>query len=112
MKVKWATNENVIDCGIFLMMHMEQYDGETAKNWNLDLPKEGREQEIQIIKLRIKYATKMLMHELNIHREKMSEEAFEFARKYTDKAMKQEMIMAELEKKKKEQAAERVASAK
>ncbi|PWA75107.1 hypothetical protein CTI12_AA228290 [Artemisia annua] len=91
---------------------MKKYDGETAKNWNLELPKEGREQEIEIIKIRIKYATKMLMHELNIHREKMSEEAFEFARKYTDKAMKQEMIREEIEKKKKEQAAERVASAK
>ncbi|PWA77955.1 hypothetical protein CTI12_AA221260 [Artemisia annua] len=54
MKVKWATKENVIDCGIFLMMHMEQYDVETAKNWNLELPKEGREQEIEIIKIIIK----------------------------------------------------------
>ncbi|PWA41512.1 Peptidase C48, SUMO/Sentrin/Ubl1 [Artemisia annua] len=54
MKVKLATKENVIDCGIFLMMHVEQYDGETAKNWNLELPKEGREQEIEIIKIRIK----------------------------------------------------------
>ena len=112
MKLKWATKENVVDCGIFLMMHMEQYEGETAKNWNLDIAKEGRDQEIEIIRIRIKYATKILMHELNIHREKMSEEAFEFARKHPDKAMKQDMIREQMEKKKKEQAAERVASAK
>ena len=65
MKVKWATKENVIDYGIFLMMHMEQYGGETAKNLNLEFPKEGKEQEMEIIRLRIKYDTKMLMHELN-----------------------------------------------
>ena len=41
----------------------------------------------------------------------MGEETFEFARKYTDKAMKEEMIRAEIEKKKKEQAEEHVASA-
>lgn len=111
MKVKWATKENVIDCGIFVMMHMEHYGGETANNWNLEFPKEGREQEMEIIRMRIKYATKMLMHELNIHRQKMSEEGFEFAQKYTDKALKQQMIREEIEKKKKEQAAERVASA-
>lgn len=111
MKMKWATKENVIDCRIFVMMHMEHYGGENQKNWNLDFPKEGREQEIQIIKLRMKYATKMLMHELNIHRQKMSEETFEFARKNTDKAMKEKMIRAEIEKKKKEQAEEHVASA-
>ena len=111
MKLKWATTENVIDCGIFLMMHMEHYGGESAKNWTLEFPKEGKEQEMEIIKLRVKYATKMLMHELNIHKEKMSDEAFEFARKYTDKAEKQEMIKEAIDKKKVEQAQDHVASA-
>ena len=111
MRVNWATKENVIDCGIFVMMHMEHYNGETAKNWNLEFPKEGKDQEMEIIKIRIKYVTKMLMHDLNIHREKMNQEAFEFAAKYTDKAAKQQMIREAIDKKKKEQAADHVASA-
>ena len=111
MRVNWATKENVIDCGIFVMMHMEHYNGETAKNWNLEFPKEGKDQEMEIIKIRIKYVTKMLMHDLNIHREKMNQEAFEFAAKYTDKAAKQQMIREAIDKKKKDQAADHVASA-
>lgn len=111
MKVNWATKENVIDCGIFVMMHMEHYNGETAKNWKLEFPKEGREQEVEIIKIRIKYVTKMIMHDLNIHKEKMNLEAFEFAAKYTDKAAKQQMIREAIERKKKEQAEDHVASA-
>ena len=111
MKLNWGTKENVIDCGVFLMMHMEHYEGETAKNWKLEFPKEGADQEMAIIRMRAKYATKMLMHELNIHREKMSEETHEFARTYTDKALKQKMIRDAIDKKIEEQAKEHVKSA-
>ncbi|PWA63421.1 hypothetical protein CTI12_AA349270 [Artemisia annua] len=112
MKLKWATKQNVIDCGVFVMMHMEHYGGEALKNWKFDFPKEGNNQELEIIRMRIKYATKMLMHELNIHRGMINEEAFEFAKKHTDKAMMQKMIREEIDKKKEEQAREHVASAK
>nr|GFA81369.1 hypothetical protein [Tanacetum cinerariifolium] len=29
---EWGTNENNTDCGVFLMMHMENYNGENARN--------------------------------------------------------------------------------
>ncbi|GJW40275.1 ulp1 protease family, C-terminal catalytic domain-containing protein [Tanacetum coccineum] len=32
IRPKWGTTENDTDCGIFLMMHMEHYKGETEKN--------------------------------------------------------------------------------
>nr|GEY28726.1 ulp1 protease family, C-terminal catalytic domain-containing protein [Tanacetum cinerariifolium] len=32
LRPKWGTKENDTDCGIFMMMHMEHYNGETAKN--------------------------------------------------------------------------------
>nr|GEW56449.1 hypothetical protein [Tanacetum cinerariifolium] len=35
IRPKWGTIENDRDCGIFMMMHMEHYNRETAKNWNL-----------------------------------------------------------------------------
>ncbi|PWA77952.1 hypothetical protein CTI12_AA221230 [Artemisia annua] len=112
MKLKWGTKQNVIDCGVFVMMHMEQYGGETLKNCKFDFPKEGQDQELEIIRMRIKYATKMLMHELNIHREKINQETFEFASNNTDKALMQSMIREEIDKKQEEQAKDHVASAK
>nr|GEV16643.1 ulp1 protease family, C-terminal catalytic domain-containing protein [Tanacetum cinerariifolium] len=32
LRPKWGTKENDTDCGIFLMMHIEYYNGKTAKN--------------------------------------------------------------------------------
>ncbi|PWA36928.1 hypothetical protein CTI12_AA594900 [Artemisia annua] len=86
MKLKWGTKQNVIDC--------------------------GQDQELEIIRMRIKYATKMLMHELNIHREKINQETFEFASNNTDKALMQSVIREEIDKKQEEQARDHVASAK
>ncbi|GJV99077.1 putative reverse transcriptase domain-containing protein [Tanacetum coccineum] len=59
--VKWGTKENDIDCGIFLMMHIEHYNGETAKNWNLEFPKEKERNTFDIIKMRVRLATKILI---------------------------------------------------
>ncbi|PWA54497.1 ulp1 protease family, C-terminal catalytic domain-containing protein [Artemisia annua] len=112
MKLKWGTKQNVIDCGVFVMMHMEEYGGEALKNWKFDFPKEGQDQQLEIIRMRIKYTTKMLMHELNIHREKINQETFEFASKNTDKALMQSMIREEIDKKKEDQDRDHVASAK
>ncbi|PWA39607.1 hypothetical protein CTI12_AA570290 [Artemisia annua] len=47
MKLKWGTKQNVIDCGVFIMMHMEPYGGEALKNWKFEFPKEGKEQELR-----------------------------------------------------------------
>ncbi|GJX68543.1 peptidase C48, SUMO/sentrin/Ubl1 [Tanacetum coccineum] len=32
LRPKWGTKENNTDCGVFLMMHMENYNGENARN--------------------------------------------------------------------------------
>ncbi|GKD51079.1 ulp1 protease family, C-terminal catalytic domain-containing protein [Tanacetum coccineum] len=75
IRPKWGTTENDTDCGIFLMMHMEHYNGETANNWNLEFPTEKQGNTLDIIKMRVRLATKILSHEINIHREKISTEA-------------------------------------
>ncbi|GKE34683.1 ulp1 protease family, C-terminal catalytic domain-containing protein, partial [Tanacetum coccineum] len=75
IRPKWGTKENDIDCGIFLMMHMEHYNGETAKNWNLEFPEEKEGNTVDIIKMRVRLATKILSREINIHQEKISTEA-------------------------------------
>ncbi|PWA47024.1 hypothetical protein CTI12_AA503260 [Artemisia annua] len=92
-------------------MHMENYNGETATKWNLGFPTEEENQTIDLIKMRVKYATKMLMHEVNKNRAMMSENAHQFARQYTDKDEKQKMIKENIKKKKAEQDAQHVPSA-
>ncbi|PWA54501.1 ulp1 protease family, C-terminal catalytic domain-containing protein [Artemisia annua] len=111
MKLKWGTKNNEVDCGVFVMMHMENYNGETATKWNLGFPTEEENQTIDLIKMRIKYATKMLMHEVYKNRAMMSEKAHQFAREYIDKDEKQKMIKENIKKKKAEQDAQNVASA-
>ncbi|GKC31198.1 ulp1 protease family, C-terminal catalytic domain-containing protein, partial [Tanacetum coccineum] len=108
---KWGTTENNTDCGIFLMMHMEHYNGETAKNWNLEFPTEKQGNTLDIIKMRVRLTTKILSHEINIHREKTSTEAQEFARLNTDKDSRKKMINEAIKKKKEKQESEKVQSA-
>ncbi|PWA90327.1 ulp1 protease family, C-terminal catalytic domain-containing protein [Artemisia annua] len=59
MKLKWGTKNNEVDCGVFVMMHMENYNGETATKWNLGFPTEEENQKMELIKMRVKYATKI-----------------------------------------------------
>nr|GEU60934.1 hypothetical protein [Tanacetum cinerariifolium] len=60
----------------------------TAKNWNLEFPTEEEGNTLDIIRMRVRLATKILSHELNIHREKISTEAQEFASRNTDKNLR------------------------
>ncbi|GKC74444.1 ulp1 protease family, C-terminal catalytic domain-containing protein [Tanacetum coccineum] len=75
LKPKWGTKENNTYCGVFLMMHMENYNGETARNWNLEFPTEEKGNKYDMIKMRMRFAAKMLTHEINLHRENVSKEA-------------------------------------
>ncbi|GKA96241.1 ulp1 protease family, C-terminal catalytic domain-containing protein [Tanacetum coccineum] len=103
LRPKWGTNDNDTDCGIFLMMHMEHYNGETANNWNLEFPTEKEGNTLDIIKMRVKLATKILSHEINIHRENISTKAQEFARRNTDKTLRKQMIKEAIKTKKEKQ---------
>ncbi|GJY15645.1 hypothetical protein Tco_0386067 [Tanacetum coccineum] len=64
-----------------------------------------------MIKMRVKFAIKMLMHDINLQREKISEESHDFAKEHMDKMLKQKLIMEQINKKKQEHASERVKSA-
>nr|GEW74866.1 ulp1 protease family, C-terminal catalytic domain-containing protein [Tanacetum cinerariifolium] len=110
LRPKWGTKENETDCGIFLMMHMEHYNGKTAKNWNLEFPKEDEGNRLDIIKMRVRLATKILSHEININQEKISTEAQEFARRNTDKNLRKKMTKEAVKTKKEKQESERVQS--
>ncbi|GKE26431.1 ulp1 protease family, C-terminal catalytic domain-containing protein, partial [Tanacetum coccineum] len=111
IRPKWGTTENDTDCGIFLMMHMEHYNEETEKNWILEFPTEKQGNTLDIIKMRVRLATKIPSHEINIHREKISTEAQEFSRRNTDKESRKKMINEAIKTKKEKQESERVQSA-
>nr|GEW71654.1 hypothetical protein [Tanacetum cinerariifolium] len=110
LRPKWGTKENDTDCGIFLMMHMEHYNRETAKNWNLEFLKEDEGNKLDIIKMRVRLETKILSHEININQEKISTEAQEFARRNADKNLRKKMTKEAVKTKKEKQESERVQS--
>ncbi|MFS8021542.1 hypothetical protein Hanom_Chr16g01428631 [Helianthus anomalus] len=69
----WRMYFNGIDWGIFLMHHMETYIGEDAKDLTCGFAAEDtNKQGPQIIDLRQKYATKILLHEINEHKESVT----------------------------------------
>ncbi|GKB88246.1 ulp1 protease family, C-terminal catalytic domain-containing protein, partial [Tanacetum coccineum] len=77
-KLKWKTKANVKDYGIFSMLHMESYMGQTAKTWDCGLVAESKQQCDMLRQLRFKFATKILLHEINVHAQKMIRYAEEF----------------------------------
>ncbi|PWA53295.1 Peptidase C48, SUMO/Sentrin/Ubl1 [Artemisia annua] len=90
-RLKWSTRSNYRDCGVFSMLHMESYMGEAPSKWDCGLVAESKEQFDMLRRLRFKFATKMLLHELNVHREKMLDEAKEFDK--LDCEVKMEIIV-------------------
>ncbi|GJX03807.1 uncharacterized mitochondrial protein-like protein [Tanacetum coccineum] len=90
-KLKWKTKENFHDCGIFTMLHMETFDGGPASNLDCGLPVESQLQRDMLRRLRFKFATKILLHEINVHAGKMLELAKEFDK--TDPVEKMAIIV-------------------
>ncbi|PWA71630.1 ulp1 protease family, C-terminal catalytic domain-containing protein [Artemisia annua] len=83
--MSWRTEENCIDCGVFMMRHMETYMGyNSAKNWKCGLKDEGPEQQNQIYELRKKYLSKILRSDINIKRSLVLDELEEYRRLPSD----------------------------
>ncbi|GJW25706.1 peptidase C48, SUMO/sentrin/Ubl1 [Tanacetum coccineum] len=65
LKLKWRTEKNKIDSGLYTMMHMELYQGESATKWKTDIVEENnRDYLTQMTNMRMRYTTKILMHEM------------------------------------------------
>nr|GFD02847.1 ulp1 protease family, C-terminal catalytic domain-containing protein [Tanacetum cinerariifolium] len=77
-KLKWRTSKNFHDCGVFTMLHMESFNGETASKWDCGLSVESGLQCDLLRRLRFKFATKILLHEINVHSRKKLELSNEF----------------------------------
>ncbi|GJX43060.1 peptidase C48, SUMO/sentrin/Ubl1 [Tanacetum coccineum] len=77
-KLKCRTTKNHVDCGVFLMIHMESYISEPAARWDVGLCTESHMQDSLLRRMRYKIAAKILLHELNIHSQKMFDLAYKF----------------------------------
>lgn len=62
----WRTSEHHFGYGVLMMRHMKTYRGQVY--WECGLQEEGNEQNNQIELLRRKYATKILLSDLNLLR--------------------------------------------
>nr|GEX51411.1 hypothetical protein [Tanacetum cinerariifolium] len=77
-KLKWRTSGNFHDCRVFTMLHMESFNDETAAKWDCGLFVKSGLQCDMLRRLRFKFSTKILLHEINVHSKKMIELANEF----------------------------------
>ncbi|KAI3699561.1 hypothetical protein L2E82_43962 [Cichorium intybus] len=67
--MEWTTKYNNIDCGVFLMRHMETYKGEDLDKWNIGFETENEDnddQHNQLDEMRKKYVSKILTWDLNV----------------------------------------------
>ncbi|GKC46837.1 hypothetical protein Tco_1064559 [Tanacetum coccineum] len=85
-KLKWRTSNNHVVCRVFAMIHMENYVGDAAKNWEFGLCEEYDEQLLMLQLLRYKIATKIMLHQFNAVSNEMFDFAFTFETKNTEQA--------------------------
>ena len=75
---------NHVDCAVFAMIHMESYMGQTAPKWDVGLCAESEKQKSMLKRMRFKIATKILLHEENVHAQKMYDLAMSFHNEHDD----------------------------
>ncbi|KAL8262707.1 hypothetical protein R6Q59_024056 [Mikania micrantha] len=75
LKLEWGTEDNITDCGVFLMRHMELFMGSYKKTFECGFKKDKAKQKNQIIALRKKYATRILLSNVNVQKERVLKEA-------------------------------------
>ncbi|GJV36658.1 peptidase C48, SUMO/sentrin/Ubl1 [Tanacetum coccineum] len=74
LRMKWKTTKEKIDCGLYMIMHMELYEGSTAAQWKTGLlPENDKNHRMQMDNLRSRIAAKILLDEVNIYQKKMSD---------------------------------------
>nr|GMC66476.1 uncharacterized protein LOC109158392 [Ipomoea batatas] len=62
--MNWKETDNYIDCGLFVMRHMETYNG-TLKKWNLGFRKKASLNEDFLLGLRARYAAAIIRWRAN-----------------------------------------------
>ncbi|XP_065871994.1 uncharacterized protein [Euphorbia lathyris] len=76
LRMKWRSNNNHNDCGIFLLKHMETYIGQSVKEWNIGLTKNSKGKDFR--NLRIFYCWSILLNPINQLIEEIDEKSKEW----------------------------------
>ncbi|KAL8233900.1 hypothetical protein R6Q59_020000 [Mikania micrantha] len=75
LKLEWGTEDNITDCGVFLMRQMELFMGSYKKTFECGFKMDKAKQQNQIIALRKKYASRILLSNVNVQKERVLKEA-------------------------------------
>ncbi|GJW04618.1 ulp1 protease family, C-terminal catalytic domain-containing protein [Tanacetum coccineum] len=75
LRMPWRTTYNVVDCGLFVMRHMEMYNGSGI--WINNMKNENEGQTSQINFFRAKYLAKILLLPCNLSKGEILKEANE-----------------------------------
>ncbi|KAK9049188.1 hypothetical protein SSX86_031845 [Deinandra increscens subsp. villosa] len=78
LTIGWSTSNNYNDCGVFMMRHMEMFNGSKGKEFNCGFPKGKQAKQRMINSLRRKYVCKILTSDANSHKGKVEWEAEDF----------------------------------
>ena len=99
-KMKWKTKTNKIDCGLYMMMHMEMFEGEIGLKWKTNILDENNRNYQNMIKtMRMRYAAKILLHDVNKNRENVSQMAIKFGEEHSDPEKQKKMVEEAIKKK-------------
>ncbi|KAJ0522260.1 putative papain-like cysteine peptidase superfamily [Helianthus annuus] len=77
LEFDWETVGNKVDCGVFVMRHMETWFSVTVEKWDSGFPLSHTKKKACLTRLRKKYAVKMVCSNVNNHRDRIIAEAVE-----------------------------------
>ncbi|KAI3687098.1 hypothetical protein L1987_80789 [Smallanthus sonchifolius] len=80
LKLKWEMTDNVTDCRVFVMRHMEMFKGKEYE-FECGFNDNERRNTSQINNLRMKYVAKILLSDANVYKEKVMRDAEETSKK-------------------------------
>ncbi|PWA73469.1 Peptidase C48, SUMO/Sentrin/Ubl1 [Artemisia annua] len=80
LRLGCMTKNNVIDCGVFAMRHMETYLFGGEYDDRCEFRREGKDQQHQLDELRHKYAAKILLADINNKKADFEDEAEAYKR--------------------------------
>ncbi|KAL8216792.1 hypothetical protein R6Q57_023629 [Mikania cordata] len=92
LEMSWQTENNFVDCGIFAIRHMETYKAKEMKEWKEDcgiLEESSGKQHDQLLDLRLKYLSKILLSDINILHDEVTKELKKFEE--LDEELKKQM---------------------
>ncbi|KAK9078945.1 hypothetical protein SSX86_003004 [Deinandra increscens subsp. villosa] len=65
LQMPWMDTDNFVDSGVYVMRHMEMFEGTEVRYWKCLLSNEELPRQMELNDLRRKYVAKMVLHDIN-----------------------------------------------